>query len=376
MRSRWLIACAVLSAPAVAVVRHESVAVRYGPADCVALSRSEQGSCVLTTHCSGVDTTSFEFAFLCVDEHGTEVKHTFGDGGFLEEEAYDTEVECAKCSPPDESEAAAEPSSTDAEPAEEPSQTAEPSKEKVRSSTLVSTGKPEVGTPDSAPSSLAASHALLTKFADSKTDAPSGVPPPHAAFYGPGGCVAAYRSPQGTCVMQTRCGGQDISKYEFGLNCIDSEGEITEHLFGKNSFDAEETFDTLVQCAQCVGLDEKAPQKLHALASSVQTLQAEMKQIQADVKLIKDKLAPEAEADGEAADAESDDQPAEDDTPSSDEEDKAAAEATADNPDDDAQGGALFLHHRARPHRAQRVRKVRRHVEEDQDLSVPEVADY
>ena len=75
MRSRWLLACAVL-----------------------------------TTKCAGVDTANFEFAFLCVDEKGTEVKHTFGDGGFLDEEAYDTEVQCATCSPPE-----AEPSTHEPE---------------------------------------------------------------------------------------------------------------------------------------------------------------------------------------------------------------------------------------------------------------------
>ena len=41
----------------------------------MALSKSEgSGTCVLTTKCAGVDTSAFEFAFLCVDEKGTEVR--------------------------------------------------------------------------------------------------------------------------------------------------------------------------------------------------------------------------------------------------------------------------------------------------------------
>ena len=36
-------------------------------------------------------------------------------------------------------------------------------------------------------------------------------------------------------------------RYNFGLTCVDSEGSTTRHLFGVNSFDPEETFDTLVR---------------------------------------------------------------------------------------------------------------------------------
>merc|ERR1719217_745536 len=89
LRSRWLLlwvtACSA------------SQQVTFGPDDCVSLSRSAGGTCVLATNCEGKDTSAVEFSFLCADATGMEVKHTFGTGGFLDKETYDTEVECERC---------------------------------------------------------------------------------------------------------------------------------------------------------------------------------------------------------------------------------------------------------------------------------------
>jgi hypothetical protein len=75
----------------------------FGPEDCVALWR-KNGTCVLSTQCQDVNISAYEIAFLCVDEHGLEVKHSYGDGGtagpgIAEEEEKDTEVSCAECKP-------------------------------------------------------------------------------------------------------------------------------------------------------------------------------------------------------------------------------------------------------------------------------------
>jgi len=75
----------------------------FGPEDCVALWR-KNGTCVLSTQCKDVNISAYEIAFLCVDEHGLEVKHSYGDGGtagpgIAEEEEKDTEVSCAECKP-------------------------------------------------------------------------------------------------------------------------------------------------------------------------------------------------------------------------------------------------------------------------------------
>jgi len=123
------------------------------------------------------------------------------------------------------------------------------------------------------------------------------LPPSHAAFYGPGGCVATFRSPDGTCVMQTRCAEQKTDDYEYGLTCVDDKGVSTRHLFGAGSFNAVETFDTLIKCDLCLGVDTgKATPEVKELADDVFALQNEMKVLKDDVDLIKDKLEGETTA--------------------------------------------------------------------------------
>jgi len=402
MRSRWLLlACAAMGATGSSGAVHHG-GVHYGPKGCVSLAQSARGTCVLTTQCADIDTTAFEFAFLCVDDKGTEVKHTFGEGGFLSEEEYDTEVKCTECVPPEGTEVAAEPPAEPAKPAE-----------KQHSTKVLVAAEPAEEDSKAPPATLAASHALLTKFAASKqSDSPSGVPPAHAAFYGPGGCVAAFRSAQGTCVMQTRCGGQNLTGYEFGVGCVDSEGDTTQHLFGKNSFDPEETFDTLVECQKCVGKDAtESPSQLHALSSSVKTLQEEMKEVAQDMEAIKAKLNPPADTeaaptddsdtsdDDDAAEATDDEgaDAAEEQAAASEGEDAAAAEAAEEPPQGflrharrhkqvrKARSPARHVHHHER--RARKHHRVRVEPEEDEilaqlgsaddtDFSAPEVTDY
>jgi len=149
------------------------------------------------------------------------------------------------------------------------------------------------------------------------------LPPSHAAFYGPGGCVATFRSPDGTCVMQTRCAEQKTDDYEYGLTCVDDKGVSTRHLFGAGSFNAVETFDTLIKCDLCLGVDTgKATPEVKELADDVFALQNEMKVLKDDVGLIKDKL--EAEETTAA--------PAEEEAEAAEEETEAAAEETTAAP--------------------------------------------
>merc|ERR1719316_1088657 len=90
LRSRWLLLWVTACSAA-------DQKVTFGPDGCVSLDRSTGGTCVLATDCEGKDTSAVEFSFLCADATGVEVKHTFGTGGFLDKETYDTEVECARC---------------------------------------------------------------------------------------------------------------------------------------------------------------------------------------------------------------------------------------------------------------------------------------
>lgn len=237
-------------------------AYNYGPSHCVSLSRSDAGTCVIETNCQVDAIKDFTFDFICTDGGGGKVQHSFGEGGFEAQENFDTGVWCTECAP-------------------------------VEGGVLAATG-------------------TATKTDTTAAPAPSdAVPPSTASFYGPGGCVATYRSPSGTCMMQTRCTGKDTSDYNFGLTCVENDESSTRHLFGVNSFDPEETFDTLVECKLCLGLDGEAvvAKNLTELESSVATLQGEMKGVQADVKEILEELkldkttAAPTEAPAEAADA-------------------------------------------------------------------------
>jgi len=130
------------------------------------------------------------------------------------------------------------------------------------------------------------------KEKDEEKEAPSTdvhLPPSTAAFFGPGGCVATFRSPKGSCIMQTRCAKQDADDYEYGLTCVDDKGVSTRHEFGAGSFAAEETFDTLIKCKLCLGADVSKT-KTGELADAVSTLENEMEAIKDDVKLIKEHL--------------------------------------------------------------------------------------
>merc|ERR1719258_386411 len=140
---------------------------------------------------------------------------------------------------------------------------------------------------------------LLTADSDEKsTAAPAAaeeaVPPKSASFYGPGSCVASYRSPTGTCIVETRCTGKEekLKEYNVGLTCVEAEGSTTRHLFGVNSFDPEETFDTLIPCKLCLGLDGEAivAQNLTALAKSVSSLAEGIEEVKKEVAEIKEKL--------------------------------------------------------------------------------------
>jgi hypothetical protein len=207
-----------------------------------------------------------------------EVKHTFGTGGFLDKETYDTEVACERCIK-DGTKAEATSESTEEE--EAPAKTDAPAKAAAPAEASAAESDKVVSTSDS--------RALLTKFAKSKPEEPAGVPPATASFYGPGGCVAVYTK-DGTCWMQTRCQGQNISDYDFGMNCADSDGQITKHMFGKNSFDPEETFDTLVSCGNCLALDQEPAKGMTDLAITVLSLEKELDAIKTDVKSIHDSM--------------------------------------------------------------------------------------
>mmetsp|Transcript_15014 Transcript_15014/g.33012 ORF Transcript_15014/g.33012 Transcript_15014/m.33012 type:complete len:366 (+) Transcript_15014:117-1214(+) len=242
--------------------------VFFGPSNCVSVQRSEGGTCVLSTDCPSVQLiNNFEFAFLCTTPDHRVQKHSFGVGGFDVQETFDTQVACTSCRAPGVAsfmrrnapagavsavrtgrrEVQPDAAATTAAPAPAPAPAADQvdppaATTTVTTTTVATTTAPEV---DEAPASTTTVRPVNAEKGK----------PAEASVYGPKHCVTTYRSPAGTCIMETRCNGVDITNYDFGLTCVDSRGESTRHLFGKNSFDQFETFDTLISCDMCLGLD-------------------------------------------------------------------------------------------------------------------------
>lgn len=272
------------------------VATRFGPSQCVSLSRSPTGSCVLSTDCDRVDISKTEFAFDCVGkDDSVMVRHSFGKGGFDAREEFDTEVKCDRCEPVSMLAAA-------------PAKKARPAKKKARKIAKVKqvhAPKPTRAKIELAPENIPASVLVAAKSrartkAASKAKTKSRIWPftswtkkqPDVVKYGPDGCVSTYKSEKsGHCIMRTNCAKTDISNYEFGLVCVDKTGSPVRHLFGKGSFDQEETFDTLIKCDQCLGLEDVPDEvaingELTTMARDISELKDSVKTISGNVKLL------------------------------------------------------------------------------------------
>jgi hypothetical protein len=231
---------------AAAVARRESV--HFGPEDCVGLSRSSAGSCVITTDCQAKDVSNTEFAFNCIGEGGEGgiVRHSFGMGGFDAQEEFDTEVKCDRCDKP--SILNLESKAQDSDPSEETSQPTVPPTPPKKHVPLAGNERKT-----NALKFVAQHREDSSSDAQHRMDAAS-----DAVSYGPSSCVSTYKNMEGHCMIKTACQSIDTSAYTFGLVCVDKAGAPVRHLFGRDSFDPEETFDTQIPCDQCLGLEDVA----------------------------------------------------------------------------------------------------------------------
>merc|ERR1711985_165152 len=134
-----------------------------------------------------------------------------------------------------------------------------------------------------------------------KEEAPI-TPPANAkiAKFGPDNCVSTWRDQTTAhCIVKTDCTGQNTTDYTFGLVCDGSAGPVR-HLFGKDSFEAVETFDTLIPCTDCLALDAvpedvEVAQEISDLGDSIKGMKTDMTELEADVtKLNKKVLGTEA----------------------------------------------------------------------------------
>merc|ERR1719240_1759633 len=80
--------------------------------------------------------------------------------------------------------------------------------------------------------------------------------------------------------METSCEGENMEGFTYGLMCV-TGSERVRHVFMGDAFDPVETFDTLIPCDMCLGLDS---------AGSIGIGQ-EVGELKAEVKLLSEKVA-------------------------------------------------------------------------------------
>lgn len=232
---------------------------------------------MITTDCEGEDVSHFEFAFNC-DKGNSVERHSFGFGGFDESEEYDTEVTCLHCDTP--SAVQHKASTTHSKKANVSSVKAPASRFRKTNISLAQAGETvrrgKVST---------RAKAKFWPFTSRESEAPREI---NVVRFGPGQCVSTYKSEEGHCIMKTECTDEQVQDFDFGLVCVDKVGRPTRHLFGRGSFDRSETFDTLIQCNECLGLEDVPSNiavngQIMVLSNEVRQLRSMMKNITLDV---------------------------------------------------------------------------------------------
>jgi len=262
-------------------------AKHYGPNGCVALTKSSTATCVLKTNCRGMDLHAFEFAFDCVSASDDVVRHSYGLGGFDEAEEFDSGVQCDRC------ETGAEAIFAARGRQQKDHQRGAPPAPVPRAAAIADqvAARPTQKLPTLLAPLALAGNSVAAKVSTVHAKAVAGAAA-HGPVskYGPDACVSTWRAPKGNCMMETKCRQTDIDAYEFGLVCVDSKGVLARHVFGQDSFDPEEMFDTQIECAQCLALNEVPTQSLVAQptdkAATIATLSAEVTELSQYMRMV------------------------------------------------------------------------------------------
>lgn len=262
MKHGW--PAAVFSALTLAAGAIRAAAVAgFGPANCVSLSRSNAGTCVLRTKCAGQDLSSFDVSFDCLAQSGSRQTHSMGIGSFDQEEEYDTDLTCQECLPP---------------------------------ATAVASSAVAGATAGVSLASVSVSREVAKLQGARLVDEPA----PKAEWYGPEECVGIWRDDKsGSCVMQTDCDKDtQLDVYEFGLVCVDEDNEMTRHLFGMGSFGHKETFNTLIKCSKCQALDEymNGNKAVNALGKMVGGMKDDLTEVSGAVSKLNAEVFPQKAA--------------------------------------------------------------------------------
>lgn len=151
------------------------------------------------------------------------------------------------------------------------------------------------------------SHRLRWSQAPSAAPSSSPVaanPPPlepafGAAEFGPKECVTTWPNSNGQCMIETNCDARDIQDFDFAIDCVDSSGGSVVHSFGRGSFRAKETFNTLTSCEECrpAAGGSSAKAAVLSLENVVSTLKGQMASMQKQLATLETEVhAPAAVA--------------------------------------------------------------------------------
>jgi len=288
-----VVAAVVLAHVVGSSVASATAVVHFGPGGCVSLTHSPEGTCVITTDCQGENTANVEFQFDCVSAAGAVERHSFGVGGFDEDEEFDTNVKCEEClstTPPKQTQPAAPVPRLPPQPkvsviAKRVLVTLNRSRDSFRHAVAVGASNTTASAKARKRSRDSAQHAVTVEAGSTIVSAKAPLSLKSKSSnssdivqYGPENCIQTY-SKKGHCFIHTQCANVDLSNFNVGMVCVDKSGVPVRHLYGIDSFDAEEIFDTMLTCEHCLGL-ESMPGK-SALNTQVQSLSKEISAVEA-----------------------------------------------------------------------------------------------
>lgn len=265
-------ALAAVLASNVAQADTASAEMTFGPKHCVSVSRNEKtGTCILRTDCQNIKLDEVEFAFTC-RKPGVIQKHSFGKGGFDPVEEFDTSVKCDVCGLPSEvamslKRAQFLGSSTTGTEAVKVSEVAKKSSNQAETVSIKEVSqKEEKASHDQ--DEVAKQTSTVGSAVGSTVD--------NKVSYGPQNCVTTWLQADasatvgsgaktdgeaGVCIVKTDCGNipaATFENYPVGVIAVNKDNVPVRHLFGKNSFNPAEEFNTLIRATACVGLDQTA----------------------------------------------------------------------------------------------------------------------
>lgn len=232
----------------------------FGPGECIGVTRADHGTCKILTRCSDYNITRSAIAFVCyrAKESVRYALHSFDSSEFADEEDFDTGILCDDCMSVSVAFAEGGPIVRDALAAA------------LRDGEL-----PESMVPAEMRAEQKAKQLPRVAAAPFPEDVP-------VAYFGPNSCITTFKSPDGTCMLQTRCRGRNITGFNVGLTCLDRAGGYSRYMFGPGSFDARETFDTRIKCQACLGVDrDPAARQMRGVLP---------KQLVEDVNALKDEV--------------------------------------------------------------------------------------